>query len=158
MLSFLAVKNIIGISLVFLFPKKDDNAIDRCYEVGGVDYLNKPYNSKELFVRISFHLDLVKSKEKLYQEKKFAQDILDLQENLIIVTDGVKVGRINKATADFFNVDLKKGFSDNSACLSSMFLEEEDYFHMGLVDKNESWIDALADKLKKRVISFYLKI
>jgi two-component system cell cycle response regulator len=138
------------IPIIFVTAKKDDSSIDRCYEVGGVDYLNKPYNSKELFVRISFHLDLVKSKEKLYQEKKFAQDILDLQENLIIVTDGAKVGRINKATADFFNLDLKKGFNDGSACLSSMFLEEEDYFHMGLVDKNQFWIDALAEKLKKK--------
>jgi diguanylate cyclase (GGDEF)-like protein len=146
-----------NIPIIFLTAKKDNNAIDKCYKVGGVDYLNKPYNSNELFVRIAFHLDLVKSKEKLYQEKKFAQDILDLQENLIIVTDGIKVDRINKATADFFNVDLNKGFSDSSACLSSMFLKEEEYFHMGLVDKNKFWIDALAEKLKKKSYLVLLK-
>jgi len=78
-----------NIPIIFLTAKKDENAINKCYDVGGVDYLNKPYNSNELFIRVAFHLDAVENKEKLLQEKNFVQDILDIQDNLIMVTDGI---------------------------------------------------------------------
>jgi len=146
-----------NIPIIFLTAKKDENAINKCYDVGGVDYLNKPYNSNELFIRVAFHLDAVENKEKLLQEKNFVQDILDIQDNLIMVTDGIKVERINKATSTFFNVTSGENFYKNFSCLSSVFIEEEDYFHMGLVDENESWAEVLVAKLEKKTCLVLIK-
>ena len=43
------------------------------FEVGGVDYITKPFRSKELFARIKTHLKL-----KFYEEQKLAQTELEL--------------------------------------------------------------------------------
>lgn len=138
------------IPIIFLTAKKDEMAISKCYDIGGVDYINKPYNEHELFTRIKFHLDLVDSKEKLLQEKKIVQDILDLQDNLIIITDGEGVVKINKATSDFFSVDILGSYTDEFSCLNSMFIKEDGYFHMSLVEQDEFWIDRLLQDLKTK--------
>jgi len=124
-----------NIPIIFLTEKLDEKIISKCFEIGGVDYLNKPYNAIELFTRIEFHLDLIDSKQVLLKEKAFVQDMLDLQENLLIVTDGKGSIRVNEATSKFFNYNL--------SCLSNEFIEEDGYFHMGLVDDDEFWIDKL---------------
>ena len=146
----LANKKTKHIPIIFLTATKDEKSVSKCYDIGGVDYLSKPYNENELFTRIKFHLDLLDSKEKLTQEKQFVQDILDLQDNLIIITDGMGAVRINKATSDFFDIDGSREFSGDFSCLNDMFIEQDGYFHMGLVDEDEFWIDDLVKHLREK--------
>ena len=52
------------IPIIFLTSHYDDEHIRTAYEVGGVDYVNKPFNAVELLSRIKTHLFL-----KLYLEE-----------------------------------------------------------------------------------------
>ncbi len=46
------------IPVVFLTAKSDIDSISEAFRVGGVDYITKPFNSKELLVRVKTHISL----------------------------------------------------------------------------------------------------
>ncbi|WP_415398396.1 diguanylate cyclase domain-containing protein [Sulfurimonas sp. CS5] len=138
------------IPIIFLTAKKHQDTISRCYEVGGVDYLSKPYNEQELFVRTKFHLDMVENKRVLEVEKKFTQDILDMQDNLVVISDGSKVVKINRAVTKLFDVKSIDEFIANYECICHYFVQEDGYFHLGLVKDDELWTDVLLKQLKSK--------
>ena len=129
------------IPIIFVTAKKDDNTIETCYEVGGADYINKPYNNVELLSRISFHLGLKEKDKLLKQEKEYAQSIIDLQENIILVTDGKMALNVNKTLLDFYGLDSLKNFQDKYGCVCFTFLKEAGYFNLDLVEDNSKWVD-----------------
>jgi CheY-like chemotaxis protein len=144
------------IPIIFLTAKKNQDTISRCYEVGGVDYLSKPYNEQELFVRIKFHLDTVEHKRVLEVERKFTQDILDMQDILVIISDGSKVVKINRAVTKLFD----KSFDDfitQYVCICNTFVREDGYFHLGLVNDGELWTDVLLEQLKSKDVLVLIK-
>jgi two-component system, sensor histidine kinase and response regulator len=103
----LALKKIEGkqdIPIIFLTAKTDIESITKGFEIGGVDYVTKPFNDKELLKRIETHLELKKSKEKLKEvnhwlekqvnertkELKTAKDELEKANKELISMDKVK--------------------------------------------------------------------
>jgi putative two-component system response regulator len=50
------------IPVIFLTSKTDENSIAKAYDVGGVDYVTKPFRKQELLARIDTHLSLTKQK------------------------------------------------------------------------------------------------
>jgi len=63
------------IPIIFLTAKADDGAIARGFEVGGVDYVTKPFNPKELIARVKTHLQL-RIREKELEELNNTKDTL----------------------------------------------------------------------------------
>jgi len=53
------------IPLIFLTAKTQTNDLLEAFEVGGVDYIRKPFNRQELLARVHTHLELFLSKRKL---------------------------------------------------------------------------------------------
>ncbi len=53
------------IPVIFLTAKSDSESIIRGFQAGGVDYINKPFNSWELLTRVKTHIDLKISHDKL---------------------------------------------------------------------------------------------
>ncbi len=72
-----------GIPVLFITAKIDEDSIERAYEVGGVDYIAKPFRPRELLVRIKTqlklqelinHLDFIASYDEMtgiYNRRKF---------------------------------------------------------------------------------------
>ncbi len=46
------------IPVLFITAKTDEDSIEKAYDIGGVDYVTKPFKSKELIARIKTHLKL----------------------------------------------------------------------------------------------------
>ena len=46
------------IPVIFITGKSDEASIEQAFDVGGVDYLSKPFKPKELMVRLRTHLQL----------------------------------------------------------------------------------------------------
>jgi len=128
------------IPVIFVTAKRDDKTIEECFKVGGDDYINKPFNHAELFSRLAFHLKLKEKSEQLKKEKEYTQNILDLQNNMILVTDGTKALSVNKALLDFFSLKNLKEFQKRYGCINSAFVKDDGYFPFN--ESYESlWID-----------------
>ncbi len=111
-----------NIPIIFLTAKTDEDSIEKAYEIGGIDYVTKPFKPKELLARVNRELamqkmikDLKNSQDelrtlaatdpmtKLYNRRYFAQisaEFLELakrnnQELSVIMLDIDKFKRIN---------------------------------------------------------------
>ena len=56
------------IPVIFITAKTDEDSIEKAYSIGGVDYITKPFRSREVFSRISNHLKLSHQKEWLEKQ------------------------------------------------------------------------------------------
>jgi len=142
------------IPIIFVTAKKDDATIERCYEVGGRDYITKPFNSIELLKRVSLHLRLKDKERLLKNEKEYVQNVLDLQDNMIAVTDGTQVQKINKSILDFFNKKTLFEVQKLIGCICTTFEKEDDFFNLSMIDDDEIWVEKVLKDLdaKKDVI------
>jgi len=64
-----------NIPVIFLTALTETNNILKGFEVGGVDYITKPFNIAELNARVAAHIELKKAKEKIEKEKKKTETI-----------------------------------------------------------------------------------
>ncbi len=132
-----------NIPVIFVTAKKDDDTIDMCYEVGGDDYVNKPFNHVELLARISFHLSLKEKDMQLLEEQEYTQSILDLQENLILVTSGKEDFTANKALLNFYACKNMKELRSQYKCVSESFIDDEEYFTGEYLENTACWINEI---------------
>lgn len=59
------------IPIIFLTAKLDDKSIEKAFEVGGVDYLAKPFRPVELLARIKTHLKLIEQQKEIALKNKY---------------------------------------------------------------------------------------
>lgn len=151
-------KNTKNIPIIFVTANKDDETIEKCFKVGGDDYINKPFNHTELLARISFHLKSREQDKLLVQEKEYVQSILDLQENMILVTDGKKDINVNHAFLEFYNVRNIANFDEKYTSIGATFLQEDGYFNLGLVEAGSTWVDEVIKRSKEEDILVKISI
>jgi len=60
----------INIPIIFTTARTDEDSIEKAYDVGGVDYVCKPYKPKELHARVSMHLKMNRLLRDLQRSKK----------------------------------------------------------------------------------------
>lgn len=60
-----------NIPIIFLTAKSDDESISKGFELGGADYITKPFRAVELLSRLRAHLSLKKHEKILSEQKKF---------------------------------------------------------------------------------------
>jgi len=84
-----------NIPIIFITAKTDEDSIEKAYEVGGVDYITKPFRTREVLSRISTHLALSEQnhilEEKVKEKTQELQDLnneLELTQKEIIFTMG----------------------------------------------------------------------
>jgi len=59
-----------GIPIIFLSGNTDYNSKKRAFELGGVDYITKPFNDFEVLARVKTHLTLKYFREELEEKNK----------------------------------------------------------------------------------------
>jgi two-component system, sensor histidine kinase and response regulator len=98
------------IPVIFLSADSDRESILKGFELGAQDYVTKPFDSRELIVRVKTHLTLKNSLEKLetvnkYLEEKVKERTLQLSianENLERMN--LKLMELDNAKSDFLNL------------------------------------------------------
>ncbi len=71
------------------------------------------------------------------------QNIFDLQRNIVLLTDGMRLQMANRAMFDFFGFENLEGFLRYYECICERFIENSNYFHLGLLAEGENWVEAL---------------
>lgn len=57
------------IPVIFITAKIDTESIEKAYDVGGIDYVTKPFNPREVLLRVSAHLALAEQRDMLQTAK-----------------------------------------------------------------------------------------
>lgn len=66
------------VSVIFLTAKADFQSIIQGFESGAVDYITKPYNRKELLVRVKTHLTMQQQRKQLELTTAFEKKIFSI--------------------------------------------------------------------------------
>ena len=93
----------IDLPIIFLTAKTDIESITKAFQIGGVDYVSKPFNSEELLARVATHISLKQSKDKLkdmnlHLEEKVAERTNQLAEA------NVELQALDKAKSEFMMI------------------------------------------------------
>jgi len=72
--------SLMDIPVIFLTAKADVDALSRAFDVGGVDFITKPFHPNELLARVRTHLELHKAREILRQHNLTLQAKVTRQE------------------------------------------------------------------------------
>ena len=130
---------------VVVMPIKDLGNNYFAYILVHID--NSPVKAlkKNLFIDIilvtfiSFILYIYIYKE--IQNRKYIKELINLQHDLIIVSDGENINDANKAFLNFFGYNSLKKFKKDHPCICDKFLEEDSLLKKG--QNNLSWISYL---------------
>lgn len=71
------------IPVIFLTAKVDPDDIVKGFQVGGVDYITKPFNTSELKARVRNHLDLKNAKDVIEQQRVELKKLNDTKNKII---------------------------------------------------------------------------
>ncbi|MFA9388895.1 MAG: response regulator [Prolixibacteraceae bacterium] len=73
------------IPIIFLTAKIELDDVVEGFNLGGADYVTKPFKKKELMVRIKNHLDLINSKRKIKEQAKALQEANAFKDKLFSI-------------------------------------------------------------------------
>jgi diguanylate cyclase (GGDEF)-like protein len=108
------------IPVIFLTAKVEIEDIVKGFEVGGVDYISKPFNAVELKSRVKTHLELKRSRDEIresYNELREAKNLIDIQHE--------KLNDIMKKLEILSNTDPLTELFNRRYIIKAMELEEE---------------------------------
>ena len=129
------------IPVIFITAKNDVDSISRGFEVGGVDYVSKPFNDKELLARVKTHIELKKHKDHL--EELVSQRTLELNNAL------TELKTLDVAKSEFLNIinhELRTPLNGVLGFLSIIKNSSE-------IDQIQTYINFM-DKSAKRLENF----
>lgn len=90
------------------------------------------------------------------KQKAFLHMLINSQSHMILLADGKQLKYVNQVVLDFFNVSTLKQMQKKFKCICNAFVKNELYFHLGKINNNENWIDAIS-KLpsEKQVVGLF---
>lgn len=168
-------RNTKDIPIIFLTSKSDEDSIELAYEIGGIDYVTKPFKPKELLAKVKRELYLQDLQEelkllasldpltKLYNRRYFmetAKQILELAQRnrtktSLIILDIDKFKRVNDVYGHKAGDDVIIALSSNlldisrKSDLMSRWGGEEFVLLLPNTDINGALI--IAEKIRKKV-------
>ncbi len=90
-----------------------------------------------------FQNDTQSYQRQLERTNKKLKTILDTQENMIIITDGLQMVDANARVLEFLGYQSFEQLHRHHQCICDFFLKHDDYFHLGHVPDQEHWISYL---------------
>mgnify|MGYP001286595177 CR=1 FL=1 len=107
------------IPVIFISALNDIEAIVKAFEVGGVDYITKPFKLREVLARVATHLMLVQQRRQI--EERYVRDMKHFE-----ALDKMKEQFVQSATHDLKNpLSIIMGYV---ALLDGMTLQEFEQF------------------------------
>jgi putative two-component system response regulator len=122
------------IPIIFLTAKTDIDAITKGFELGGVDYVTKPFHANELLARVKTHLELYQAKDLLKKHNLFLKSKIKLERQRLLseLEDSQKemifiLAELMEATSDETGKHIKR-IAESSALMAKYHpsLNEDD--------------------------------
>ena len=74
---------------------------------------------------------------------KYFQKFIDLQDSIVILTDGKKLQFANKGMFEFFGYKDLDDFSKHHNCICEKFIDDDRFFSLAKIDEEENWVDVI---------------
>jgi DNA-binding response OmpR family regulator len=131
------------IPVIFLSAKDMQNDIEEGFERGGDDYITKPFQPKELILRVNA---ILRRTGVLQTQNIIKYKELSLNKNDNSVTIGVDSIKLTQ-----FEVDLLSYLISNSAKIIDRATLQNDIWGEKLEDENQNAINVAISRLKKKI-------
>jgi putative two-component system response regulator len=124
----------LDIPVIFLTAKVDIDAITKGFEMGGVDYITKPFHANELLARVRNHLELYQAKDLLKKHNIYLKSKASIERQRLLteLEDGQKemiyiLAELVESTSDETGKHIKR-IAETSALMAKYYpaLGEED--------------------------------
>ena len=79
-----------NIPVIFITARSEIESIIKGYQVGGTDYITKPFQEQEVLYRIHTRLNLIKKQKEIIKQEKLYRTILEKVPELIFQLDPEK--------------------------------------------------------------------
>jgi len=109
------------IPILFITANTDEASIEKAYEVGGVDYITKPFKVKELLARVAIQLDLADKTNNL--EKLISTQVDELRTRDALLIKQSKKAEMGQMIATIAH-QLKQPLNVISAMMSSILIDK----------------------------------
>lgn len=119
-----------NIPIIFLTANNQTEDLVEGFNVGGVDYITKPFKSEELFVRVSAHLEIAESRRTIMEMNKsrdrlysiIAHDIRSPLSGILQTIDAIDQGYFDPTSPDFKDIikHLRERTKETSTLLTSL--------------------------------------
>ena len=148
-----------SIPVMFLTAKLDDNSIEKAFEVGGVDYIVKPFRPIELMARIKTQLKLIKQQKELALKDKYLalRDLIgnishQWKQPLSVITTSVS-GMMIQKELNYLNDEDFYQFCHTTLDSCDYLASTVEQFRILLEDRSKSYIN-LRELIFKNSTSF----
>ncbi|MDP2722732.1 MAG: hybrid sensor histidine kinase/response regulator [Bacteroidales bacterium] len=91
------------IPIIFLTAKADMESIVKGFEIGGQEYITKPFNSAELLARVHTHLLLKKQKQELKSINQHLEELVKERTNQLEIANK-KLAQLDQAKSNFLSL------------------------------------------------------
>ncbi|ESS66707.1 cyclic di-GMP phosphodiesterase response regulator RpfG [Methyloglobulus morosus KoM1] len=114
----------LDVPIIFLTAKTDIEAITKGFDMGGVDYITKPFHANELLARVKTHLELYQAKDLLkkhnlylkskatFERQRLLTELEDSQKEMIFI-----LAELMEATSDETGKHIKR-IAESSALMA----------------------------------------
>ena len=104
---------------------------------------------------IGYITDVTEEKNKEQEIKDKLQKFIDTQNSIVILTNGKTLKFANKTFLNFFDYRDIEHFKQHYNCICDKFIEDENFFHLGKVKKDEAhWVESLLNLTgRQRIVS-----
>ncbi|BCL70380.1 putative SENSORY TRANSDUCTION HISTIDINE KINASE (DHKB) [Vibrio nigripulchritudo MADA3029] len=140
----------VDIPIIFLTALTDQDAKEKAFSSGAVDYISKPFQKKELIARVQNHLSISQSKrelERLVQEKSDALDQLRNTQNMLVESEKMaSLAKLVSGVAHEMNTPIGNCISTFSAIRDTVATLENS-IESGALSKNNmiSTLESIRD-------------
>ena len=139
------------IPIIFLTAKTDSESMQKAFEEGGLDYVNKPFNSNELLARVKTHIDLKASKDKLKTVNKWLEEKVEERTTALKIAHQ-QLLELDSAKSQFLQIISHEIRTPLNAILGSLsILKEEDvgedaYEFIEMLDNSATRLESFSYK------------
>jgi len=88
-------------------------------------------------------------KQKFRELSLKTRHIIDSQDAMVIITDGINIYDENQKFLEFFGYSSLKEFKEDYKCVCERFIKDANYFHLDKLPKNTLWVHFLEHKTDK---------
>ncbi|MBT3749149.1 MAG: hybrid sensor histidine kinase/response regulator [Bacteroidetes bacterium] len=139
------------IPIIFLTAKTDIESIEKAFDLGGLDYVSKPFSTNELLARVKTHVELKEGKDKLKQVNNWLEEKVDERTAELNIANK-KLLQLDSAKAQFLQIISHEIRTPLNAIIGMATLITD----TGLTEESETYIELL-NKSTTRLEEFSIK-